>query len=411
MNDKKVADMFDGLISRTPIYTRSLDVFGYELRFLSGEELHGKVSGDGSRLGEYLPRASREFRLEDIVGNFHALIRLPAHCLPVCEEIAWPRQKIVLALSEPSIVDQDACKMIGSLAGQGFTIALHNPSADFSALQREAGFVSICALDASAQAGFKPSSTSPVLSGRPHMLVRELESVEQYDFFIEHGFDYYEGAFFERPRLLPGCEIAGNRLNVLHLIARLQDSKVQIEEVEELIARDVTLSYKLLRLMNSAFFGMPKKVESIRRAVLFFGLQRIKNWATVLLVNSMEFKPRELMATAMVRAKLCELLAADLRHESLEQFYIAGLFSLLDAIMDAPMANILECLNLTPELDRALLEGEGPIGDVLRTVLLHQQGQAHLAPCRQFSAPDVPMRASLEAIRWASEANAQLAEA
>jgi len=403
--------MFDGLISRTPIYTRTLDVFGYELRFCSGEALHSGVRDDLPQWGECLVRASHAVKLHEITGESRALIRLPPPLLHVCDDIRWPREKIVLAVPAPAMSDQAVERVVWHLAKEGYTIALHNPSRDLVEVKRDADFVSICALDANSPNVLKAPLTPGIGPRRPDLLVRELETSQQYDHFRGLGFDYYEGAFFARPRLIQSCEIPANRLAVLHLIARMQNPDVDIHEVEELVSRDLTLSYKLLRLINAAFFGMPKRVESIRRAVLVLGLQRIKNWATVILVNAIDFRPRELLTMAMVRARTCELLAQDLGREPVEPYYIAGLFSLLDAIMDAPMAQILERLGLAENLDRALLDGTGPVGEVLSSVLMFERGEGSEAPCRSFSQASVPSQAYLEAIRWASEAARQIQSA
>jgi EAL and modified HD-GYP domain-containing signal transduction protein len=319
-----------------------------------------------------------------------------------CADMGWPKEKVVLAVPAPAMADLAAQHAVSHLAEVGYTIALHNPSRDLKELRRDADFVSICALDADSASAFK----FPAASGgspRPLLLVREVETEQQHDHFRRLGFHYFEGAFFERPKRIHGCEILADRLAVLQLIARLQDVHVEIDEVEDLVSRDLTLSYKLLRLLNAAYFGMPKRVDSIRRGVIFFGLQRIKNWATVILVNSVDFRPRELLTTALVRARTCELLAQDLGREPVEPYYVAGLFSLLDAIMDAPMAQILERLSLTEPITTALLKGTGAVGEVLRTVLLFERGAVAGAPCRNFSESHVPTQAYLQAIRWASE--------
>jgi len=400
--------MFDGLIARTPIYTRSLDIFGYELRFCSREALDRGVADDESGEGECLLRASRELSLDEITGPSRALIRLPPPLVHLGEKIGWPRDKIVLAVPAPVMNDHAVEKALSQLAEAGYIIALHHPSGDLAELRRDANFISICALNADSAPVFKLPPASGSASARPHLLVRELETAEQNDYFRKLGFNYFEGAFFARPRSIPGCEIPADRLAVLQLVARLQSPEVEIDEVEDLISRDLTLSYKLLRLLNAAYFGVPKRLDSIRRAVMFFGLQRIKNWATVVMVNVVDFRPRELLTTAMVRARTCELLARDLGREPTEPYYLAGLFSLLDAIMDAPMAQILARLSLTEQLQRALLEGTGPVGEVLRTVLMFERCDVTQVPCRKFSQAGVPARAYLDAIGWASEATRQM---
>jgi EAL and modified HD-GYP domain-containing signal transduction protein len=235
-----------------------------------------------------------------------------------------------------------------------------------------------------------------------------LETSEQCQHFQTLGFDYFEGDFFLHPRLIHGCDLPANRLGLLRLLTRIQSPNIDIQEIEDLFRQDLILSYKLLRVINSAYFGMPKRVDSIRRAVLLFGLERIKNWASVVLVNAVDFRPRELLTTALVRARACEALAQNLGLAPSEPYYLAGLFSMLDAIMDAPLPQILAQMNLVETLNRALLNGDGIMGEILTTVTAYERGDFSSVPLLNFTQEDIPMRTFLEAIQWADEINRQM---
>jgi EAL and modified HD-GYP domain-containing signal transduction protein len=401
--------MFDGLIGRVPIYTHTLDVYGYELSFCSGEALSLGIKDNEERWTEAVRQAGQGLDLRDLVGDSRAMLRVPSTSLAVCEALTWPRSQVVLAVSGDVLNDAAAEETAARLADEGFTIALHNPPCDLVELRREAGFVSICSLDARKLNGLKTSWTAHH-DQKLHLLVRDVETPDEYDRFSKLGFDYFEGMFFERPRHLHSSEIPGNRLAVLELLARLQDPKVEVAEAEAIITRDMTLSYKLLRLVNSAFFGVTKRVDSIRRAVIFFGLQRIKNWASVILVNSIDYRPRELLTTAMVRARTCELLAERIKRPNTELYYMAGLFSLLDAVMDVPKRDVLRHLNLDNDINEALLYGSGPIGEVLRTAIAFERAEP--GEIRDFRlAQGIAAQTYVESIRWATEAQKALAGA
>ncbi|HYE37008.1 EAL and HDOD domain-containing protein [Methylocaldum sp.] len=400
--------MFDGLVGRTPIYTRTLDVYGYELSFCSGEALRLGTKDSEAQWTEAVRQAGQDLDLRDLIGDSRAMIRVTSGALGVCETLAWPKSQVVLAISEEALNDGAAEETASRLAREGFTIALHNPSCDLVELRREADYVSICSLDAQKLNGFKTDGMGGHYDQNMHLLVRDVETPDEYDRFSKLGFDYYEGMFFERPRHLHSCEIPGNRLAVLELLARLQNPKVDVVEAEAIITRDMTLSYKLLRLINSAFFGVSKRVDSIRRAVIFFGLQRIKNWASVILVNSVDYRPRELLTTAMVRARTCELLAEQLQRPNTELYYMAGLFSLVDAVMDVPREQILQRLNLADAISEALLHGSGPVGEVLRAVIAFERAEPGEIQGCQF-AQGVPARAYVESIRWATGVQRALA--
>lgn len=400
--------MFDGLISRHPIYDRSLGVFGYELKLCSGNAWREGIGDDTANLGASLVDASKDLALGSIVGDSISLIRLPAELLPCCEVLAWPRERLVFALPESAIADPENAKVMSNLAKQGYRIAIENVTRSLSLIQKEGGYISLCSLEAGEVDGVQALTGGTTRQNRPPFLVRALETADQYDYFRRLEFDYYEGSFFIHPRLIHGTEIPADRLSALRLLSHLQDPDVGIREVEALVSNDVTLSYKLLRLINSAYFGMPRQVESIKRAVVFFGLQRIKNWVSVALVNSIEFRPRELMSMALVRAKTCEKIAQNLGRESTEAYHIAGLFSLLDAIMDAPMAYILDKLHLHDDINQALLHGTGPIGEVLQSALSIEGGDFRELSRQGLTPECFPLKSYLEAITYAAEIGKQL---
>jgi len=269
-------------------------------------------------------------------------------------------------------------------------------------------FASICAVDADMlYSGIKDHV--PEMHGAGfRMLAKNIETPDQYLMFKELGFDYFQGEYFERPKLIGGTVIPANRIAVIDLLARLQDPDVKIEEIEDIVSQDITLSYKLLRLINAAYFGMPQRVESVKRATVFFGLERIKNWASVILFNAIDYKPRELLVTALVRARTCEILAQHLGLENPGSYYVAGMFSTLDAIMDAPMPSILERLQLVDDIRVALLEGSGPIGEMLTSILAVESG-IYYESTRKFLDNGVAMHAYTNAIGWASEINQAIA--
>jgi EAL and modified HD-GYP domain-containing signal transduction protein len=403
--------MFDGLITRTPIFNRNLEVFGYELHFCSATALREGIIDDDTQLGECLLRASQALPLDEITGPAPALIRLPPSLLALCQDLAWPKKKIVLEAPFAAFKDQALKNTLSALAETGYAIALNGPCQEFPQLGHGDGFVSIWAANAPTLPTLLQAQALSKAARPPRLLVEGLETSAQCQHFQNLGFDYFEGDFFLHPRLIHGCDLPANRLGLLRLLTRIQSPSISIQEIEDLFRQDLILSYKLLRVINSAYFGMPKRVDSIRRAVLLFGLERIKNWASVVLVNAVDFRPRELLTIALVRARACEALAQDLGLAPSEPYYLAGLFSMLDAIMDASMPQILAQMNLVEALNLALLNGAGIMGEILTTVMAYERGDFSSAPLLHFTQEDIPMRVFLEAIQWADEAKRQMSAA
>jgi EAL and modified HD-GYP domain-containing signal transduction protein len=399
--------MFDGLIGRIPIYNRRLNVFGYDLRFCSPSAVRDGVLDDPATVGKLIIQASHEFSLTQITGDVKAFISMPPALLSDCDKISWPKDRLVLTILGEALADKTLEQRLKQLAAEGYAMAVRNPPHP-SELMPNAGFVSILQVDAQSAEQLEVDTSLPAMHTHgTRVLVSDVDTPAQYQRFFELGFDYYQGCYFEQPKPVQASEIPANRLAILDLLARLHNPETNSHQVEEMVRGDITLSYKLLRLINSAYFGLPNRIESIRRAVIFFGLHRLKNWATVVLVNAVDYKPRELLTTAMIRARTCELLAQALGRDRVERYYIAGLFSLLNAIMDVPMETILKHLSLVSEINEALTIGSGPVGEVLACVLAFEKGACHQAPCHDFPL-GVPMKAYLDAIAWATAAAQEL---
>src|SRR5690606_38576097 len=150
------------------------------------------------------------------------------------------------------------------------------------------------------------------------------------------GFDLFQGYFLARPKIIKGCKITENKQAVLQLLSVLHDPEVSLDRVEKLVARDPMLSYKLLRLVNSAAFALPRTIESLRQAITLLGLDIIKNWVNLLAMANLGDKPIELSIAALTRARMCEIIAAKMTGRPRQDtFFTVGLLSTLDAFMDA----------------------------------------------------------------------------
>ncbi|OUR72041.1 histidine kinase [Methylophaga sp. 41_12_T18] len=218
--------------------------------------------------------------------------------------------------------------------------------------------------------------------------------------------DLVQGQFYTQAAATKNKKISPSSQTLLELLVKLQDQEVDPADLAETINQDVTLSYKLLRLINSAFFGLPKEIESIKQAIVMLGQNKIKTWASLLSLSGLDDKPNELRIVAMTRARMTELLAKYYKGQA-ETYFAAGLFSTLDALMDKPLSSIIERLPLSDELNQALLNRAGATGHALQDVLNYENGD--WAAVSQSPIPvEILVRAYLDAIHWSKELNAQL---
>jgi EAL and modified HD-GYP domain-containing signal transduction protein len=227
-----------------------------------------------------------------------------------------------------------------------------------------------------------------------------VHSPETYQDAHDAGFDLFRGEFFMKPKAQTTDGVAPGRVAVLRLLGALQDPTVELPELGRLLSQDVGLTYRLLRYINSAYFGVRREVTSINHALSLLGLQNVKRWATVMMLADVDHRPRELLTTALVRARFCELVGPHFRQTNKDHMFTLGLFSVLDALMDTSMAKALRPLPLSQAMIEALTLKKGPDGQVLACALAAENAE------RAGDTPlDGPAVAELyrEALAWGTE--------
>lgn len=213
------------------------------------------------------------------------------------------------------------------------------------------------------------------------------------------GFALFQGNFFARPTGAGGTGASAS----LQALAELTTGEPSFEQLERVIEADVGLSVALLKHVNSAFFALPREIDTVREALVLLGARAVRRWATVVALNGTG-APDQLVALALLRARMCELLGQGTDEER-ERLFTVGLFSAADALLDLPMAEVLEQLPLSSEVRDALERHEGRRGRVLSTVLRYEQGHF---PAGAGQDPGELAEAYLAALRWADDAGSWL---
>ncbi len=401
--------MQDIFIGRQPIFDRDLGIFAYELLFRSGTQNRaGPLDGDQAT-SQVVINAFMEIGLDNIVGSHLAFINLTRSFLVTDSPLPFPKDRVVLEILEDIKADADVLEAVRVLGQQGYRMALDDFIFDES-LRPLVELAQIVKIDLMALTREQLDEHVKLLRAYPlKLLAEKIETQEEFEYCKSLGFDYFQGYFLSKPNIVQGQQLPPNRLAVLQLLAKLQDSEAGAADLEKLVAQDVGLSYKLLRYINSAFFAFPKKIDSIRQAVVYLGNRAIRTWVSLLVVAGMGHKPSALVVTAMQRAKMCELLASAAKSESSETYFTVGLFSMLEVLMDAPLEKILEALPFTDDIRRALLAQEGPYGEALKCVIAYEQGEFGKARFRNL-APSQMTDTYIEAAKWADQSARALSD-
>jgi c-di-GMP-related signal transduction protein len=391
-----VSDFF---IARQPIYDRNLYVYAYELLYRSGETEQANVIDGDDATSQVLVNALMEIGLPELVDKSLAFINLTEHYIVDGLPTSLAQDNLVLEVLEdiePSDAVLDGLKR---LKNEGHIIALddfiYNDSKQ--ALVELADIIKIDLL--SMQDNELVAQVKRLRPMSVRLLAEKVETPEEYEYCKALGFDYFQGYFFCKPKIVKGARTPSSRMAIIQLLSKLQDPELDFTELQALIAHDVSLSYRILRYINSAHFSIGRKVESMQQAISLIGLNTIKTWVAVLAMSSIDDKPYELILTALIRGRMCETLSEQMSI-SAEHAFTVGLFSALDAFIDKPLEEILDDLPLSESLHKALLEKSGELGEMLAMVLHYERGQWDKVGHTIFDSNTL-RDAYLQSIRWA----------
>lgn len=399
------------LLARQPIFNRSMQVVAYELLCRTSSLNQATFSNGDSASSQVLLHTFTDLSLEKVVGKHKAYINFTRKLL-ITPPPFDPRQLVVEVL-EDQIVDQALLDGLKQLKSEGYTIALD----DFVLNDQTRpllAYADIIKLDVLQLSETELVDHIEQLKPRGHTLLAEkVETYEMLERCQTLGFDLFQGYFLARPKILSGRKISESKQAVLQLLAALHDPDVSILRVEQLLSQDPVLSYKLLRLVNSAAFALPRTIESLRQAITLLGLDIIKNWVNLLAMANLGNKPTELSVAALTRARMCEALAKIMRNDTRQDaFFTVGLLSTLDAFMDAPLDVLLGNLSLSRELSEALLLHQGHEGRILGIVEHYEQGAWESIDWTYLDSvgitPSQLSQAYLEALEWVSRTMDQI---
>lgn len=401
--------MPDAFVARQPIFNDKLDVVGYELLF-RGEgyandsaviaATEGPTATAEGATATVVLNLLTELELKRIVGTKTAWVNVSRDFVLGGLVRAIPAGLVGLEIPESELMDEGMSSALRELKGDGYRLALddfrHRPGSDELLELFEVVKLNMLELgrDALSEHVARLKSHGGVL------VAEKLSTQEDHEFCASAGCGLFQGYFFCRPSMVATRGISANRLALLQVVSALQNPEVNLEDVEQLIARDVALSFRLLRYVNSAFFGLRGDVRSIGQALALLGLENVRRWATLSVLASIDDKPTELTVTALIRARFCELAGEQFGIASPAERFTLGLFSVLDAMMDAPMHDVVASLPLAEDIRDALVRRKGKLGLLLDCVSTLETGEYGYAPSLVARAGEI----YFESLTWANTA-------
>jgi EAL and modified HD-GYP domain-containing signal transduction protein len=360
-------------VARQPILTADEKVFGYELLFRDGVEdfFHADDPDAASRS---TLNTAMLLGLDVLCDGRRAFVNCTRDILLKDYITLLPSEKAVAEILETVPADDLVVAACRRLKEAGYTIALDDFAVNDprEALTEIADIIKVDIRETSAaDAAAMVKRYGP---WRCRMLAEKVETREEFLATKKAGFLYFQGYFFRRPEILTAQEIPANRLNYLRMLKAVSQRELDVREIENLVKSEAALCYRLLRYLNSAAFGFATEIHSVRHALAILGEREVRRWIRlVATLGAGQGKTSELVLSAMVRARFCELLSPKIPHGDSDLF-LMGLLSLMDAILEIPMAQVLDNIPIDQETKAALL-GEGSrLGPFYQLMLAQEFG-------------------------------------
>lgn len=357
-------------VGRQAILDREQQVYGYELLYRGDCSV---TCGD-ALTSSTLITSFMDIGLQRLTGGKKAFINLTRNFFTELPPMPFDKKAVVLEILEDIEVDDALISAVTQLRDQGYQLAID----DYEFEPRWdplLPLVHIVKVEITEQIMPNIAEKMAPLRALPlRLLAEKVETQAQFRQLHALGFDLFQGYFFARPDLIEQATLAENQATVMQLLARINDPEADITQLAELISQDPALSFKLLRVINSAGVGLSREIDSIQQAVVLLGLQRIRAWATLFTLSGQSDKPVELLNLGLLRANLCERLARESGTLAADAAYTTGLLSILDGLLSQPMEQALQELPLPDAISQAIAEQAGDYGQLLQQSMLMEMG-------------------------------------
>lgn len=370
--ESKVAEAPRFYLGRQPILDRDGRTVAYELLFRPSARNGVDVVDDRAATAAVIAHAFSDLGIEAVLGGCKGFINFDAALLHSEVPELLPASSIVIEILETVKITPELLDRCRELKAKGFRFALDDVMRPEEIGPEVLELIDIVKVDlATTHRDDLPAIAAAGQAAGVQLLAEKVDSLFHADRCRELGFDLFQGYYFARPMLLGGRDTRPDRQLLLQLLQQVAQNAPR-EEIEQTFKRAPELAFKLMRLVNSVGMGLANRIQSLAHALVVLGDRQLHRWLQVLMFahQDQDGTPSALMTLAATRGRLMELITercpdyADLR----DQAFMTGIMSLLDTLLDMPMEDLLQQVNLGLPIHDALLARRGRLGEMLSLV-------------------------------------------
>ena len=363
-------------VARQPIFDINKVVVAYELLYRDSDKNYFNNSISSSKATSILLANSYfSIGIENLTFNHRAFINFDKKLIENDIPMLFNRNSIVVELLEDIKPDANFINKIKKLKLHGYTIALD----DFTYNYPYEELIELCDIIKVDFLLNSPSQIQEIINtykkeGRI-FVAEKIETHEIFSFAKKIGYDYFQGYFFSRPNILEYKSVSGNSAEYINILEELNTKEPSYNKISKMIERDLRITYKLLKLVNSKFVVV-KEINSVKHALAVLGIKEIEKWVTLLMIqDSKSSFSSEIIKSAIFRSKFGELLAENSKYNKKKnELVLLGLLSVIDILLNRPMEDIVKDLPLTNDIKNALLGISGPFSNIYDLVCEYEKG-------------------------------------
>ena len=355
-------------VARQPILNRNKNTLGYELLFRDGERNAYPAHIESNRATyRLIVENFLSVGLNPSIPSSRCFVNFPYQSLIRRLPLSLPKDKVVVEILETCTPTDELLEAVKELYQAGYMIALD----DFTSTpewERFLRYTHIVKLDIMQMGLDEACDLVKAHQGkRFSFLAERVETEQEFQQAKEAGFKFFQGYFFSKPEIIKTKYISPEQVIAMELFQEVCKPDVDFQRVESIVAKDIALSYKLLRFVNTMSPRLEVTISSFRQALVYLGQDKLKMFVSLAVASYVsDKKPKELYGLSLQRAQFCQRMSRYQAFEGhQEQAFMIGLFSLLDALLDLSLENLVEQLPLCKSIKVALLRREGPYGTLL----------------------------------------------
>jgi len=366
-------------LGRQPIVDVDKETVLYSLLFRRSNARKVPLKDAAAGYSVAISELMHSFNIEETLGKRKGVLKIDDQTIIKTDLTVLPSEHLVFELTETTHFSMKVSKVIEALMDKGYEFSLSHKLIDDVLLKRDEEFLARFSMIVfnvrKLDFDMLHKHERFIKNNNMVLMASKVETQEGFEMCKRLGFTLFLGYFFEQAEILKGKKISANRISLISILSTLQSSS-DLDEVIKMIGYEPEISLALLKYMKSAHLSTEKEIDNVQQAVNLLGHKKLTSWITLLLFTSSDGSSNEtLVDTSLMRARMMELLCGVLeRQEYSKQAYLVGLLSLADAIFKVPMRDIVDSVDFSPALKKALVSGDGELGKILKLAMIVEHG-------------------------------------